>query len=304
MPEISWGYTSKGSTEYWCPVTHIYGTKFTLKEECRVESLTVYVKHYGTNPHVKLGIYRVSDGKLMCETDVWFVPEGWDGWKTLNTLTNPVLEPGDYYLCFLVQITSVYAYYSTETGVGIDKDLDYTDDVFPDPLGEVTTTNRKWSIYCTGFGFGAQDPRYRTKVYLETYLDSNNLLCDDRYTSVNYIVTFEDPDYPLIRVFNDKKVDLIFCIGDPETTPLMNADQTPYGYEEIVPITVWCIDKSDIDGEKMKWQAERELRRILETYPYGSLRQLERLRDNDQNLGSTTLYSREFILRYKRSTTV
>ena len=301
MPEISWGNTTKGSTEYWAPINSIYGTKFTLSEECRVESLSIYVKYYYVNAHVKLGIYRVSDGKLMCETDAWYPPDGWDGWKTLDTLTNPVLEPGEYILCFLLRISSIYCYHDTQTGIGIEKYWNVDNDVFPDPLGEVTTTNKKFSIYCTGFGFGAQDPRYRTKVYLETYLDSNNLLCDDRYTSVNYIVTFEDPNYPLIRVFNDKKIDLVFCIGDPETTPLMNADQTPYGYEEMVPITVWCIDKSDIDGEKMKWQAERELRRILETYPLGSLRSFNRISDNDVNLGSTVLHSRKFLLRYRRA---
>jgi len=139
-----------------------------------------------------------------------------------------------------------------------------------------------------------QDTRYRTKVYLETYLSSSAL--------PNYIVAYGNPDYPITRVFKEKGIDVIFSISEPNSTPLMGHDQTPYGYEEHVPITIFCIDKSNITGTKLKWQAETELRRILETYPLGSLRSLERRRDNDIRIGSTILYSTEFILNYRRST--
>jgi len=152
----------------------------------------------------------------------------------------------------------------------------------------------------------AQDARYRTKVYLDTYLDNANLTKDNGETQVTFITCFSNPPYPIFRLFSyaEKEIDLVFAIGDPETTPLMGHDQKPYGYEEKIPICIFCVDKPGITGTKLRWKAEAELRRILENYPYGSLRQLERVRDNDQNLGSTTLYSRELILRYKRSTTV
>jgi len=139
-----------------------------------------------------------------------------------------------------------------------------------------------------------QDARYRTKVYLETYLSDSAL--------PNYIVAYGNPDYPITRVFKEKGIDVVFSIGEPNSTPLMGHDQTPYGYEEHIPITIFCIDKSNITGTKLKWQAETELRRVLETYPLGSLRSLERRRDNDTRLGSTILYSTELILNYRRST--
>jgi len=133
-----------------------------------------------------------------------------------------------------------------------------------------------------------EDARYRMKVFLETYLDSATL--------PNFIVAYENADYPMVRVFTDKVVDLIFCVGTPDSTAL----PIGVGYEEKVPITIWCVDKSNISGTKLRWKAETELRHITETYPTGSLRTFERLSDNEKNLGSTVLYSVNYVMRYKR----
>jgi hypothetical protein len=134
------------------------------------------------------------------------------------------------------------------------------------------------------------------KVYLETWLLNANLTKDDGTTQVNFIVTYGNPDYPLVRVFKEKGVDLVFCIGTPDSTAL----PVGVGYEERVPITIWCIDKTGITGTKLRWQAEAELRRVTETYPTGSLRTFQRLSDNEKNLGSTVLYSVEYVVNYKR----
>jgi len=142
----------------------------------------------------------------------------------------------------------------------------------------------------------SEDARYRTRVLLNTYLTASNLTQDDDSTLAKYITVFGKPDYPLTRVFKDKGVDLIFCVDTPESEAL----PVGVGYLENVPITIWCIDKTGITGTKLRWKAERELRRICETYPLGSLRTLTRLSDNEENLGSTTLYSVSYIMRYKR----
>jgi hypothetical protein len=141
-----------------------------------------------------------------------------------------------------------------------------------------------------------EDARYRTKILLDTYLLAANLTEDDNSTQVKFIVAYADPDYPLVRVFFDKLVDLVFCVGTPDSIAL----PVGIGYEENVPITIWCIDKTGITGTKLRWKAEAELRRIVETYPTGSLRNWQRLGDNEKNLGSTILYSVNYVLRYKR----
>lgn len=148
-----------------------------------------------------------------------------------------------------------------------------------------------------------QDARQRTKVYLDAYLDNSNLTKDDDTSEVNYLVAFGYPDYPILKVFHTKRIDLIFSIGDPESTALLGYDLEPYGYHERVPIKTFCVDKPGITGTKLRWKAEAELRRVAKEYPEGSQRSVERMRDNDQRLGSTILYSREFILDYKRDTT-
>ena len=140
-----------------------------------------------------------------------------------------------------------------------------------------------------------EDARYRTKVYLTRYLDGTAL--------PHFIIAYGKPDYPMVQVFKTKCVDLVFSIGDPESTPMLKGDQTPYGYREQVPISIFCIDKNNLTGAKVKWAAEAELRRITEAHVIDSLRGMDRRRDNDQNLGTTILYSTEFTLNYRRDTT-
>jgi len=142
----------------------------------------------------------------------------------------------------------------------------------------------------------SQDARQRTKVYLDTYLLNSAITKDNDSSQATFIVAFSYPDYPMERVFLDKNVDLIFSVGTPTTTAL----PVGIGYDEAVPIEIITIDKTDITGNKLRWKAEAELRRVVETYPTGSLRSLDRMEDNEQRLGSTTLYSAKYILRYKR----
>ena len=149
----------------------------------------------------------------------------------------------------------------------------------------------------------AEDPRYRTKVYLDTYLTAANLTDDAGFDQVKFIVFFADPDYPVARMFIDKFVELAFAVGEPETKAIIDSDGLILGYEENVPVTIYTMDKEGITAEKLKWKAERELRRIVETYPAGSYRRLQRRAGNDQKIESVTLRSTRWIMLYRRDTT-
>jgi len=140
-----------------------------------------------------------------------------------------------------------------------------------------------------------EDARYRTKDYLETYLTAAAL--------PRYIVAYGKPNYPMTRVFKTKGVDLIFSLGEPTSEALPDFDHYAIGYNEHVPVAILCIDKDNIDGTKLMWQAETELRRVTETYPEGSLRALEPRRPRTERLGSVTLYSAEYSIDYLRDTT-
>lgn len=157
----------------------------------------------------------------------------------------------------------------------------------------------------TTYGTGAtvEDPRHRTKDYLDTYLLAANLLENDGGTQAEFITCWANPPYPIKKVFVTKGIDLIFSIGRQTSTPQIGHDKYAFGYKEKVSIMVEAIDKTGISGDNLMWQGEAELRRVVETYPIGSLRNLETMNPKTQNLGSTTLYSVECILDYTRNLT-
>lgn len=154
-----------------------------------------------------------------------------------------------------------------------------------------------------------QDARQRTKVYLDTYLTAANITKDDGSSLASFAVIFANKYYPLLEEFyaSSSPVDVLFCIGEPNSTALTDTDQAPYGYEEHVPIEIVCVDKLGVTGTKMKWTAEAELRRVCETNPLanplGSQRFLQRIGPNDQDMGSTVLYGVRFVLNYVRDLT-
>jgi len=149
------------------------------------------------------------------------------------------------------------------------------------------------------------DARYLTKNYLESYLDESKLVEDDGATPAEFAVMYAYPNYPLTLEFfhPTDPVDLLFLIGKPNSTVLMQADQSPWGYREHVPVIVSCVDKPGITGAKLLWKAEAELRRITEEHPLGSLRSLETMGDDELRLGSTVIYQARYILKYSRDLT-
>lgn len=153
-----------------------------------------------------------------------------------------------------------------------------------------------------------EDARYRTKDYLEgitnpnTALNNANLTKDDG-TQCKFIVAYGFPDYSLLKVFKTKGVDLVFSIGEVGSEPAIGHDQKTYGYNEHVPITPCCINKTNITATKLLQKARAELRRIFENYPLGSLRQPVREAPETERLGSTILYKFTAWLDYRRGTT-
>ncbi len=141
------------------------------------------------------------------------------------------------------------------------------------------------------------DARYQTRDWLKTYLDQTKLKEDNNTDDALYIYPMGLPDYHIERVFlGTKGVDLVFSVGTPESVAL----PLGVGYLENVPISIFTVNKAGITGTRLRYAAEVELKRIAKEYPLGSLRTPDRISDNEENLGSTILYSVNYILRYKR----
>ncbi len=148
-----------------------------------------------------------------------------------------------------------------------------------------------------------EDSRYRTLAWLNAYIVSANMTRDNAVTPLTKTVFYSDPDYELLELFSTKGFDVAFAVGNPTSRSLLDWDQTTYGYQETVPIIIYCIDKDGITGIKTKQKAEMELRRIFETYYHPNHRSFSTTRSLDKNMGSFTLYGTEYSLTYVRDET-
>ena len=138
-------------------------------------------------------------------------------------------------------------------------------------------------------------------MYLTTYYTAGNVLKDDDATPASVINCYSNANYPLRIVFDTKGVDGIYTVGTPESTPHVTSTGYIYAYTETVPIEIYTIDKTGITGTILRWRMENELRRIVETYPYGSYRTLQRMSENEKDMGGWKLYSVRYMLTYKRA---
>jgi hypothetical protein len=144
------------------------------------------------------------------------------------------------------------------------------------------------------------DSRWRHKDYLDDYLTAANLKEDNGATNASYITCFNDDELPISQIFLTKAVDLVFSVGKENAVPKQNAFHYPYAFEESVPITVCAIDKAGITATNLNEQAEQEIRRIVSTYPLGSIREITSSKPAEIDLGETKLYTQTVTISYTR----
>lgn len=149
----------------------------------------------------------------------------------------------------------------------------------------------------------ANDARANTKTWLATYITAGNIT-DLNGDNATTNTQFSGSRNPLELIFfGDKNVDLLFIIGKPTSRPLIEHDRGVYGYEESVPIQLVAIDKQHVNAELLIWKGEAEIRRIGETYPFGSYRAFDKTVESTTLVGATMLYAVTYNLRYVRNKT-
>lgn len=148
------------------------------------------------------------------------------------------------------------------------------------------------------------DPRERTKVYIDTYVRDAQITKDNDSTQALWACIFSEPPYPTTQEFRaaSNPVFGLYVVEMPNSTPTMNHDLAPYGYDESVPIHIITVDSTACTGTALNWKMEAEMRYVCETYPEGSKRSFEFSRKLDRNLGDMWLYDRLFTLSYWRDT--
>jgi len=149
----------------------------------------------------------------------------------------------------------------------------------------------------------ANDARKNTKDWVIAKITAGNIL-DLNGDNASLHHQFTGSQNPLETIFfGDLNKDLLFIYHKPVSNPLIDHDLGVYGYKESVPIQLVAIDKHHINAELLIWQAETEIRRIGETYPFGSYRSFNRISESSVLIGATMLYSVTYELKYVRNTT-
>lgn len=148
--------------------------------------------------------------------------------------------------------------------------------------------------------------QYNMKTYLVAYITAAKLTEDNGTTLATFITAYDMPDYPLVRVFNDKAVDIVFSIGQAASSVLMDSDHYPIGYRESVPVNIYILDKTGLTAIKVMAKVEAELRRISEIYPTalpGSLRSISKTLPKPVLIGGTWFWNVEYTYSYLRDLT-
>jgi len=150
------------------------------------------------------------------------------------------------------------------------------------------------------------DPRERSKTWIDTYARDAQITKDDGSTQASWACIFEGSPYPLSKEFRaaSSPVFGLYVVGEPNSTPMMDpVSQAPYGYEEHVPIYINTVDSTDVTGTALHWKMKAELRYVAETYPTGSLRSVGRETPEPVHLGGMVMYQSRHTLNYRRDTT-
>lgn len=150
------------------------------------------------------------------------------------------------------------------------------------------------------------DSRYRTKLYLDERITDANITIDDDATEALNTVMYAYPPYPLKLLFSSKfeDYDVVFFIDKPKAKARYSSARLIYAYEESITIYCHCLDKTGVTPELILWKAERELRRVLYTYPEQvNWRLLSETTDKTLREGSMVFYGFALTLTYVREST-
>jgi len=149
-----------------------------------------------------------------------------------------------------------------------------------------------------------QNARQRTKVYLDSYWTPANTLKDDSVSQLGTEIMYAWPPYGLdLELKAPSVVDVVLALEQSTSHPILDFDGAAIGYNESIPIKIRSMDKTGVTATLAIEQAENEVRRILEVYPSGSIRMLERTRPATRMLGQEWLWGADYVMTYERDTT-
>lgn len=145
------------------------------------------------------------------------------------------------------------------------------------------------------------DPRYRIKLWLDTYLNIANMKADNGVDAAATLTSFDEADYPLIRVFDDEGYNGIFSIGCKGAEQLTTHDSKPYAFNETVTVTCLAVNTSGITATNLVEQMEQEVRRVCTDYPVGSVKRITATSPECVTEGNEKIWFTTVTIDYKRA---
>lgn len=219
-----------------------------------------------------------------------YARHNWTGWTLTAVVEGDMVKDADnvYYEVLSVekvQVGDMLFYYECELSKM--------------PMYQAEPAALTWSLT------RPDDPRKRTKVFIDTYIRDAQVTKDDDSTQATWACIFNDPPYHLSHEFRaaSTPVQGLYVNGMPESIPWMDVDQVPCRYEENVPIHICTVNSTACTGTALQWKMEAELRYQCEQQPTGSQRALNRRSDLSRDLGGMWLYDTLFTLSYVRDIT-
>ena len=147
-----------------------------------------------------------------------------------------------------------------------------------------------------------EDARQRNITWWNAHDVPANITKDDDATAASTINQFEKPPYQLERIYyGTKNVDGIQTWITTTAEPLHDWKHETYAYNENQPILLTAVTKQGITGDKLRWKMETELRRIEETYPLGSVRNMRRSAPVEMDMGTFKQFAVRYDMSYKRA---
>lgn len=149
------------------------------------------------------------------------------------------------------------------------------------------------------------DPRERTKTWLEAYLSDAAILKDDNATQADWICQFAFPEYNIDRIFDDKTIDLIVSVEALDGIALyLHSGANIYAFKENIRIHFNAVDKTGITAVNLLDKAKQEFYKELNLHGKiaGSFRMSETHKDNPVRMSNgQLLYGFYVDLSYKRA---
>ena len=138
------------------------------------------------------------------------------------------------------------------------------------------------------------DPKYTVKELIENNIDSSELTKDNG-DGIRFAVMYGQPPEVLVKdFFVGVGYDALCTVGRATVDPYRHLQNVPLRYNGKLPVDVWVVKKTDIDGHKLRWKFYVEIRSIFRSN--ATYNKIGSETDNDRIVAGKMVYNSTFTI--------